>query len=117
VKWLVDAQLPLALAVGIRMTGRDVKHTLDLSRANRTSDDTIRLLLNEEGRVLITKDGDFKVSHFLYSIPRQLVFVTTGNIRNRVLIPLFIRNLPLIEIAFERGDLVIFGLGGIDAQP
>lgn len=39
--WLVDAQLPLALAVAIRMTGRDVRHTLDLPLAYETSDDLL----------------------------------------------------------------------------
>jgi len=117
VKWLVDAQLPLALAVAIRMSGRDVKHTLDLTRANKTSDDVIRELLEEEDRILITKDRDFRISHTLQAQPKRLVFVTTGNIRNRMLIPLFMRNMATIEQAFERGNLVCFGFDGIDVQP
>ncbi|MDX9749627.1 MAG: DUF5615 family PIN-like protein [Flavobacteriales bacterium] len=115
-KWLVDAQLPLALAVAMRMIGHDVKHTLDLTRANRTSDDTIHALVEDEERVLITKDRDFKVSFHLRGLPKRLVYVATGNIPNRHLIPLFIRNLALIEQAFERGGLVVFGLDGIDVQ-
>jgi predicted nuclease of predicted toxin-antitoxin system len=115
-KWLVDAQLPLALAVAIRMTGRDVKHTLDLTLRNSTSDELIHKKLLEEGRILITKDRDFRTSHILRSEPKQLVFVITGNIRNQQLIPLFIRNLPVIEAAFERGSLVTFGLNGVDVQ-
>lgn len=64
-KWMVDAQLPLALAVAIRMTGRDVKHTLDLTLKNRTSDELIRDQVKDEERILITKDRGFRSSHIL----------------------------------------------------
>ena len=87
-KWFVDAQLPLALSVVIRMTGRDVKHTLDLPLANRTSDQLIGDLVEDEKRVLITKDRGFSASHILYGKPTRLVFLTTGNNRNAQLIPL-----------------------------
>lgn len=115
-KWLVDAQLPLALAVAIRMTGRDVKHTLDLPRANDTKDDALRELLYNEDRTIITKDRGFRASHILSGRPERLVFVTTGNIRNAQLIPLFVRNLPVIEEAFFKGNFVEFGLDGIRVQ-
>lgn len=49
--------------------------------------------------------------------PERLVFVTTGNIRNAHLLPLFVRNLPLIEEAFSKGNYVEFGLDGIRVQP
>jgi predicted nuclease of predicted toxin-antitoxin system len=117
VKWLVDAQLPLALAVAIRMTGRDVRHTLDLPLANETSDDLLRDLTEREERIIITKDRGFRASHVLTGNPERLVFVTTGNIRNAHLLPLFVRNLPLIEEAFSKGNYVEFGLDGIRVQP
>ena len=69
VNWLVDAQLPLALAVAIRMTGRDVRHTLDLPRANQTKDDQIRALVLVEDRAVITKDRGFRASHMLTGQP------------------------------------------------
>lgn len=100
----------------MRMTGRDVRHTLDLPRANRTADDTLRDLVQQEERILITKDRGFRASHVLRGEPKRLVFVTTGNIRNPQLIPLFVRNLPLIEEAFSKGDFVEFGLDGIRVQ-
>jgi predicted nuclease of predicted toxin-antitoxin system len=49
--------------------------------------------------------------------PNRLVFVTTGNIRNAQLLPLFVRNLPVIEQAFAKGNYVEFGLDGIRVQP
>jgi predicted nuclease of predicted toxin-antitoxin system len=116
VKWLVDAQLPLALAVAIRMTGRDVRHTLDLPRANATTDDGIRELVLREDRIVITKDRGFRASHVLNGRPKRLVFVTPGNIRNAQLVPLFVRNLAVIEEAFGKGHFVEFGLDGIRVQ-
>ncbi|MBL0128329.1 MAG: DUF5615 family PIN-like protein [Flavobacteriales bacterium] len=115
-KWLVDAQLPLALAVAMRMAGRDVRHTLDPPRANATTDDALRDLIMSEDRVIITKDRGFRASHVLRGRPKRLVFVTTGNIRNAQLVPLFVRNLALIEEAFGKGDYVEFGLDGLRAQ-
>ena len=112
----MDAQLPLASAVAIRMTGRDVRHTLDLPRANQTKDDQIRTLVLEEDRVVITKDRGFRASHILTGQPKRLVFMTTGNIRNAQLIPLFLRNLGVIEEAFSKGNFVEFGLDGIRVQ-
>ena len=113
---MVDAQLPLSLAVALRMTGRDVCHTLDLPLANRTSDDLLRDLVDREDRVMVTKDRGFRASHVLQGRPKRLVFVSTGNIRNANLVPLFLRNLPLIEEAFLKGNYVEFGLDGIRVQ-
>ena len=48
--------------------------------------------------------------------PKRLVFMTTGNIRNAQLIPLFLRNLSVIEEAFGKGNIVEFGLDGIRVQ-
>jgi predicted nuclease of predicted toxin-antitoxin system len=57
-----------------------------------------------------------RASHLLRGIPKRSVFVITGNIRSQQLIPLFIRDLPVFEAAFERGDPVLFGLNGVDVQ-
>ena len=44
--FLVDAHLPLRLALAIRAEGYDVKHTLDLPDANKTTDRQINELCN-----------------------------------------------------------------------
>ena len=115
--WLVDAQLPLALAVAMRMTGRDVLHTLDLPRANQTKDDQITALWCSRRTVRSSRrNRGFRASHMLSGQPKRLVFMTTGNIRNAQLIPLFLRNLSVIEEAFSKGNFVEFGLDGIRVQ-
>ncbi|HTU78873.1 MAG TPA: DUF5615 family PIN-like protein [Solirubrobacteraceae bacterium] len=82
-KFLIDAQLPLRLS--------DL-----LAEANHDS----------ENRVVVTKDRDFRDSHLLQNLPRQLLVVATGNIANDDLLALFEANLSLIADAFENASLV-----------
>jgi predicted nuclease of predicted toxin-antitoxin system len=51
--------------------------------------------------VLITKDEDFKNSHFLQSKPKHVIRITLGNISNDKLITIFSRNLELISNAMQ----------------
>lgn len=94
--FLVDAQLPRALAELLRSYGHDSKHTLDLPDKNRTTDEILCLLALNEERVLVTKDEDFVDSFLLGGLPPKLLFVTTGNISNKELLELFRANLTAI---------------------
>lgn len=69
VKFLVDAQLTKRLATKLDDLGHDAIHTLDLPRGNRTSDRDIIKLADEQGRVVVTKDRDFRDSHLLTGEP------------------------------------------------
>ena len=68
-KFLIDAQLPRRLAVQLTQAGFQVKHTLDLTTGNRTSDQALIVLSITEQAVLITKDSDF-VESFLLDVSR-----------------------------------------------
>ena len=91
--FLVDAQLPRRLAICLRELGHDAIHTLDLPRANQTTDLEISELSLREARVVVTKDSDFVDSLLLRGQPWKLLLVTTGNIRNDELEALFLANL------------------------
>ncbi len=91
-KFLVDAQLPRRLALWLQQRGHDVIHTLDLSQQNRTPDTFLLSLADQEGRVLITKDADFELTHDLGQGPAKLLLVTTGNIHNNEMLGLFARH-------------------------
>jgi predicted nuclease of predicted toxin-antitoxin system len=93
-KFFVDANLPLGLALRLRELGFDTIHTDDLPNKERTSDQEIRQVSIEQHRVVITKDSDFLDSHLIQGIPGKLLFITTGNIVNKDL-------LKLIEKYFE----------------
>jgi predicted nuclease of predicted toxin-antitoxin system len=96
VRFLVDAQLPATLAQLLQRSGHDAIHVSALPAGNRTTDAEIARVANDEGRVLVTKDRDFRESHLLAGKPHALLTVTTGNITNRELLALFHRHLDAI---------------------
>ncbi len=58
------------------------------------------------GRIVVSKDADFRNSHLLTGSPARLLLVATGNIRNDDLLSLFEGRLAAIEDAFALGDYV-----------
>ena len=55
---------------------------------------------------MVSKDHDFLDGHLLIGLPKRLVLVTTGKIRNDDLLALFRRVEPLLVDALDRGSLV-----------
>ena len=53
-KFLVDAQLPLALAEELKALGHNVRHTWELPRKNETPDSEVSRLADMEGRIVFT---------------------------------------------------------------
>ena len=76
--------------------GFDAVHTDDLPDKERTSDEQIRKISIQENRIVITKDSDFLDSHYIKNIPKRLILISTGNIRNKELFRLFADNLHQI---------------------
>jgi len=93
---LVDAQLPKRLAAWLVAAGHDAIHTLDLPRANRTPDDGICRVADEENRIVVTKDDDFVYSFLVQGRPARLLLISTGNIPNAELLALFQERLPAL---------------------
>jgi predicted nuclease of predicted toxin-antitoxin system len=88
VKFLVDAQLPARLARFLNDAGHDAVHTSDLPGGNRSTDTGIAQFADSDGRVVVTKDRDFRDGHLLARSPRRLLVVATGNITNAALLVL-----------------------------
>lgn len=105
-RFLVDAQLPWRLAVFLKDAGHDVLHTRELAEGNRTTDGAIAVIAERDGRVVVTKDRDFRDGHLLGGTPRRLPVVATGNITNAALLDLFRRHLAEIVVAFGEVDFV-----------
>lgn len=101
-KFLVDAQLPNSLVVLLKKSGCDAIHTKELKRQNRTSDTEINSISIQEERIVITKDSDFVESFLLKRQPYKLLLVTTGNITNRDLEVLFLKNLTQLSELFVK---------------
>jgi len=108
-RFLVDAHLPLRLVARLREVGYDAVHTSELPRGNATPDREICALSLRERRVVVTKDGDFVQDLFLRKEPYKLLLISTGNIRNRDLEALFLRNLPTLASLMEAHTFVELG--------
>jgi predicted nuclease of predicted toxin-antitoxin system len=109
VKFLVDAQLPVRLARFLTSAGHDALHTTELPDGNHTTDRRVVELADDEGRVVVTKDRDFRDGHLLTRSPQRLLVVATGNITNTALLSLFERHLDAIATALEEADFVELG--------
>jgi predicted nuclease of predicted toxin-antitoxin system len=103
---LVDAQLPARLAARLVELGHDAVHTSSLPDGNRSTDQQIAVMADAAGRVVVSKDADFRNSHLLTGSPARLLVVATGNIRNDDLLSLFETHLGAIEEGLALGDYV-----------
>ncbi len=67
-RFLVDAQLPPALARRLEALGHRAEHVADCGLAT-ASDDLIRNFAADNGAVIVTKDEDFAVWQLLQGGP------------------------------------------------
>lgn len=105
-KFLIDAQLPYGFKQHLNSIGHDAIHTNDLPLKEKTPDSEINIISVEQNRVIITKDKDFLDSHLLKNIPKKLILITTGNIRNKELFQLLIGNFSHIFELLENNDFI-----------
>lgn len=105
-RWLVDNQLPVALAIWLKSRGHDCVHVIDCGWDELT-DHEIWSRASAEQRVVISKDQDFV---FLSSRPDdtgRLVWVRIGNCRNAALTSAFDRVLEHLLKCFEEGQRIV----------
>jgi predicted nuclease of predicted toxin-antitoxin system len=69
-RFLVDAQLPPALARRIESLGHAAEHVADRGLA-KAPDNQIRACAGETGAVIVTNDEDFAVHRVLHEGPRS----------------------------------------------
>ncbi len=104
-RFLVDAQLPSALARRIEGLGHNAEHVADCDLAS-APDGMIREHAERTGAVIVTKDEDFAVHRLLGSGP-AVVWLRTGNTRRTVLLQRIEADLPAILEALQRGETLI----------
>jgi predicted nuclease of predicted toxin-antitoxin system len=88
-KFIVDAQLPVALSKFLTNKGFDAVHTDQLPNKELTTDKEICDISIKEDRIVVTKDYDFLDSYYIKAEPKKLLLVSTGNIKNKDLLSLF----------------------------
>lgn len=104
-RFLVDAQLPPALARRLTALGHTAEHVADLG-LTRASDDEIRTHAKTVAAAIITKDEDFAVHRMLRDGP-AIVWVRTGNTRRATLLQQLEAALPMLLLALERGETLV----------
>jgi len=106
VKFLVDNQLPTALAQYLRKRGFDCQHVLEASLGDALDADICRYAELQE-RIIISKDEDF----FYFAKQREakirVIWVRLGNCRTPALLAAFERSWPSIESCLKTGDRII----------
>jgi predicted nuclease of predicted toxin-antitoxin system len=104
-RFLVDAQLPPALARQIETLGHTASHVCDCGLAT-ASDDAIRAYAAKIGAVIVTKDEDFVVRRVLHQGP-AVVWVRIGNTRRAELLRRIGADFSAVVAALERGETVV----------
>jgi predicted nuclease of predicted toxin-antitoxin system len=106
VKFLIDNQLPAALAGMLVSRGFEARHVLDVGLEG-ASDIQIWKHAEANTLVLITKDEDFPRLASLPGARVQVVWVRLGNCRTKSLLAAFDSVLSKMQAALQAGDLVV----------
>ena len=97
-KVLCDVHLPKKLVSFFDEQGIKAIHGSTILNGWRTTDNDFCKYADENDFVFITKDEDFRNTHFLQSTPSKLIKINLGNISNENLISIFRQRLPsLVE--------------------
>lgn len=105
-RFLVDAQLPPALARWLSERGHPAEHVADIAMAGR-DDRSIWDRAIAIGATIITKDEDFAIRRALASDGPSVVWVRCGNTTRRELLVWFRFRLPAVLDALARGESLI----------
>jgi len=105
-RFLIDAQLPPALARWLEKQGHEAQHVFDLGLMEATD----RVILERAGMigaVIVTKDEDFVTLLSVRSNGIPVVWVRVGNTTRHALLAWFGRLLPEIERALSSGEKLV----------
>ncbi len=105
-KFLIDNQLPTALAKYLCSKGHDAQHVLNVGLAS-ANDGEICQYAAKHTLVIVTKDEDFSRQAIQPDATIQVAWVRVGNCRKAVLLAAFESLLPPIEAALEAGDRLV----------
>ncbi|MDP9839632.1 putative nuclease of putative toxin-antitoxin system [Neorhizobium huautlense] len=105
-RFLVDAQLPPALARWIVEQGHEARHVADCDLQS-ASDRQIWDYAVQNAAAIITKDEDFAQRRALTEMGPVVVWIRLPNARRKELLAWFEKAMPAILTALENDDTLI----------
>ncbi len=105
-KFLVDAQLPTALARWLSARGYDAVHVLDRDQGQAVDPDLWNLAI-AENRIVVSKDEDFFILATRPGDAGQLLWLRLGNCRKQTLLTALETAWSSIEVAFLSGQRIV----------
>lgn len=105
-RFLIDNQLPPALAQHLRKRGHDCEHVLDVGMAEALDIEICRYAEVHQ-RIIVSKDEDFLYLASHSKIKFTLIWVQLGNCRTTALLAAFDRLWLSIESCLNAGDRII----------
>lgn len=106
-RFLCDVHIPINLAKALSQAGHDAKHVNRMPQRWNTPDQEIARTADNEDRILISKDSDFRDSCIVQGSPRKLIKVNLGNIPHASLNRLLLSHLDAIEQLDKKGRFLI----------
>jgi predicted nuclease of predicted toxin-antitoxin system len=106
VKFVVDCQLPPALAHWLRDRGFQAAHVFELGMA-QSSDRQIWESCVAHGAILASKDEDFLILATRPGDEGRLLWMRLGNCRTAVLLRSLEESWPMVAAAFESGQRIV----------
>ena len=105
-RFLVDAQLPPALARWLEQQGHEAEHVIDVGLARAPDRDLWDYALRVDAAI-VTKDEDFAAMLPIRDPAPAVVWLRFGNTSTRALIARLLPALPSIERALTAGEQLV----------
>src|SRR5207237_567616 len=118
VKLLIDQNLAMRVATGLREFGHDTVHVSERG-LSAAEDDAVLALAVAEGRVLVSEDTDFGslLARSGSSAPSFVLIRTAEPMTAEQQTALLVANLPAVEAELEAGAVVVVARGRVRVRP
>lgn len=103
-KVLCDVHIAIKVAKYFIKKGINTEHVNRILNKWHTKDDDICIYADANNFTLITKDADFKNSHFINYTPKKLIKINLGNISTKELFFVFDNILEKLVELFDKNE-------------
>ena len=105
-KFLIDAQLPKALARRLALEGHEAAHVLDL-KLGQLPDNAVWRHAEETDAIIVSKDEDFAQWVLSGRTGPRILWLRIGNCTNQELLDWLFSAWPDVMAAFEGGERLV----------